>query len=102
MHRYYADHKPPLRAALDSVSAFTEAVNRSLKMGVNRGGHISVLFRTDVFRFLFKDKETICEHGCGLFFELEHFSSEFFPAGWYKVHWVMAVKSSFQCSFIAI
>ena len=54
-------------------------------MGVNRGGRISVPFRTDVFRFLFKDKGTICQHGRGLYFELEHFNTEFFPAGWNKV-----------------
>jgi hypothetical protein len=41
------------------MSAFSAAVNISLKMGVNRGCNISVNFRTDVFEFLFKHKAAI-------------------------------------------
>ena len=82
MHRYFADPQPPVIAILDCVSAFTEAVNKSLKMGVNRGSCINITFRTDVFKFLFKDRGRDCPHGPGKFLELEDFNQDFFPAFW--------------------
>ena len=55
-------------------------------MGVNRGCHISVNFRTDVFNFLFKDKGSEYSHGPGRIFEREDLDMNFFSTDWYRVH----------------
>ena len=75
-----------MRATLDCVSAFLAAINKSLKMGVNRGSQITVNFRTDVFQFLFKDKGREYPHGPGQLFELEDFDKNFFLPDWHRVH----------------
>ena len=85
-HRYYADPQPSVRDILDSTSALTAAISRSLKMGVNRGCHISVNFRTDVFNFLFKYKGSEYSHGPGRIFEREDLDMNFFSTDWYRVH----------------
>jgi len=40
----------------------------------------------DVFQFLFSDKGTTPPTGRGKFYELEEFSSAYFPAGWHIVY----------------
>ena len=52
---YITNPKPSRRNILHSISSFTDAVNRSLKMGVNEGCNITMNFRTDVFRFTTKE-----------------------------------------------
>lgn len=55
-------------------------------MGVNRGYHITINFRTDVFKFLFNNKGSKYQHGPGWVFELEHFDNTFFPINWHRAH----------------
>ena len=86
LNRYFADPSPSVRDILDSTSAFSNAINMSLKMGLNRGCRVTVNFRTDVFRFLFKDKGSDHPHGTGRLYTLDHFDKTYFPTDWYKVH----------------
>ena len=46
----------------EAVSSFENEVVRSLRSGVNRRCSFSVLFRTDVFKFLFGGKGNDCPH----------------------------------------
>ena len=55
-------------------------------MGLNRACRITVNFRTDVFRFLFRDKGTPYEHGPGYLYNLEDFDASYFPHNWHKIH----------------
>jgi len=59
-------------------------INHSLKVGVNRGCHFTVNFRTDVFRFLFKNRGRTSEHGSGHLYELDDFNPVYFPPDWFK------------------
>ena len=78
--------QPSFRDILDSTSVFIAAINRSLKMGVNRECHININFRTDIFQFLFKNKGSNYSHGSGQFISLEDFDTTFFTAHWHRVH----------------
>ena len=62
----------------EAVSDFENEVVRSLKSGVNRRCSFSVLFRTDVFRFLFGGKGDDCPYRLGRFYNLEDFDGAFF------------------------
>lgn len=68
----------------DGVSCLESEVNRSLRLGVNRACSFSVIFRTDVFRFLFDGKGRDCPHKLGRFYDELDFSEEYFPPGWYE------------------
>ena len=84
--RYFADPKPSIRDILDSTSAFCNAINRSLKMGVNKECRLTVNFHSDVFRFLFKDRGSEYPHGKGRLYVLEDFNTTYFPTDWYRVN----------------
>jgi hypothetical protein len=73
--RYFEDPRPSVRAVLDATSSLSAAINKSLKMGVNRGHHLTVNCRTDVFHFCSKR-----------LYELADFDRNFFPKGWHQVH----------------
>lgn len=85
-HRYFANPKPTICDILDSTSSCSAAVNKSLKMGVNRSCQITVVFRTDVFNFLFKDKGTNYTHRLGRLYNMEDFDLDFFPKNWNRAH----------------
>ena len=85
-HRYFYDPQPSKRDILDCVSSFTDAVNKSLRKGVNRGCQFTVNFRTDVFTFLFKNKGSQPERGRGHQYSLDDFDSTYFPPDWNRVH----------------
>ena len=55
-------------------------------MGVNKGCRLTVNFRADVFRFLFKDKGSDYPHGTELIYTLDDFDTAYFPTDWYRVH----------------
>ena len=84
--RSYEDPLPPYRVIADNVSTLVSSIQSSLKLGVNRSCKFSLEFRMDVFRFLFSDKGTTPPTGRGKFYELEEFSSAYFPAGWHIVY----------------
>ena len=60
-------------------------VNKSLKMGVNRGCKFTLNFRTDVFRYLFNGKGISSSHGAGSLYSIEHFETVYFPGGWHRI-----------------
>jgi len=75
-----------MREVLDCISPFTTGINRSLKMGLNKGCQFTVSFRTDVFRFLFSDKGTDYPHEAGRLYSLEDSDVTLFHENWYQVH----------------
>ena len=77
LNMYFTDPSPSVRDILDSTSAFSNAINMSLKMGLNRGCRVTVNFPTDVFRFLFKDKGSDYPHGAGHLYTFDHFDKTF-------------------------
>ena len=70
----------------EAVSALEDGINRSLRSGVNRACIFNVPFRTDVFRFLFKDKGKDCPHRFGHFYDLEDFDRAFFSSDWHTCY----------------
>ncbi len=84
--RSYEDPTPSYRVLADGVSTFISAVQRSLKLGVNRACTFTLELRTDVFRYLFKGKGNKPPTRRGLFYELVDFDSSFFPFDWYVVY----------------
>ena len=85
---YNQDPQPSKRDILDCVSSFTDAVNKSLRKGVNRGCQFMVNFRTDVLTFLFKNKGSQPERSRGHQYSLDDFESTYFPPDWnrYTTH----------------
>ena len=81
--RYYVNPKPSTRNVL---SAFVSGITKSLKMGINKGCRISVLFHTIVLQFLFKNKGSTYEHGTGRLYMLDDFDGQYFPKEWYRVY----------------
>ena len=75
--RYFRDPRPAYRVISEAVSSFISEVAHSLKCGINRVCSFSVLFRTDVFKYLFEGKGRDCPHRFGL-------HNAFFPPDWYK------------------
>ena len=71
---------------MDCVSSFLDAVNKSLKKGVNKACHLTVDFCTDVFAFLFGSKGSPYEHGKGCLYTLDDFDRTYFPQDWQTVH----------------
>ena len=61
-------------------------MQRSLKLGVNLNCTFSVEFRVDVFNFLFKGKGRAPPAGHGLFYELNSFTTTYFPVDWHVVY----------------
>ena len=61
-------------------------MQRSLKLGVNLNCTFSVEFRVDVFNFLFKGKGRAPPAGHGLFYDLNSFSTTYFPVDWHVVY----------------
>lgn len=55
-------------------------------MGVNKGSWFSVNFRTDVFKYLSKDKGSEHPHSTGRLYTLDEFDSAYFPTDWYRLH----------------
>ena len=81
--RYFRDPQPSYR---DAVSNFCSEIERSLRSGVNRACSFCVLFRTDVFEYLFGGKGRDCPHRLGFFYDLDDFAKAFFPNDWYKCY----------------
>ena len=71
---------------MDGVSTLCDAVNGSLRLGVNRGCQFTVDLRTDVFKYLFQNKGSDYEHGTGRLYTYSDFDTTYFPTDWYKVH----------------
>ena len=86
IHRYFINPKPSIRDVLDNSSAVMDAINRSLKMGVNRGCRLSVNVRTDVLKFLFEGKCRQYPHEAGHLYTLEDFDKKYFPTDWHRVY----------------
>ena len=70
----------------EAISNFENEVARSLKSGVNRRCSFSVLFRTDVFKFLFGGKGNDCPHKLGKNYNLEDFDGALFSPEWYRCY----------------
>ena len=70
---------------MDGVSVFCDAVSKSLRAGVNRQCKFTVEMRTDVFKYLFKNKGSDYEHGLGRLYTESDFDRTFFPTDWYRV-----------------
>ena len=66
--------------------SFKIEVVHTLRSGVNRRCSFSVLFRTDIFKFLFGGKGNDCPHRLGRFYNLEDFDGESFSPEWYKCY----------------
>ena len=77
---------PSHRDILDATSHLKATVQKSLKSGINCNNKMEVEFRTDVFKFLFKDKGSKPPRGRGLFYFLEDFDSTYFSDDWYIVY----------------
>ena len=84
--RYFNDPHPEYRVVSEAVSSFKTEIYRSLKSGVNRLCSFNVLFRTDVFQYLFKGKGKDCPHKLDLFYDLEDFNEAFFTSGWHAYY----------------
>ena len=76
--RCYVNPKPSTRNVLDNISAFVSGMTKSLKMGINKGCRISMLFRTDVFQFRLYIRT-------GRLYMLDDFDGQYFPKEWYRV-----------------
>ena len=75
-HRSFTNPKPMMRDILNDTSTFMDAINRSLKMGMNRGCRLTVKFRTDVFKFLFEGKGREYSYGTGRLYKQEDFDEQ--------------------------
>ena len=84
--RTFLNPQPSFRAILDSVGNFREAVERSLKLGVIRNSKFTLLFRTDVFRFLFNGKGRDVRRGHGRNYDKEDFNEPYFPCNWNRCY----------------
>lgn len=73
MIRLYEKPTPSNEVIQDSIGALTLAVDNSLRKGASRDFNISVEFRHDVYRFLFKDKTILF---------CSDFNTRYFKVGW--------------------
>ena len=82
-YRYFYNPRPLQRDILDCVSCFVDALNKSLKKGVNRACHLTVEFHTDISVFC---KGSPYQHGKGRLYTFDDFDSAYFPQDWQTVH----------------
>ena len=61
-------------------------MERSLKLGVIRNSKFTILFRTEVFRFLFNDKGRDVQRGQGRNYDKEDFNETYFPCNWNRCY----------------
>ena len=71
---------------MDSVSALCDAIHSSLRVGINKKCQFTVELRTDIFKYLFKDKGSKYNYGTGRLYTNTDFNETYFPTDWYKVH----------------
>lgn len=77
MHRSYEQPSPSSALVLECTVALRKAVEGSLRRGSIFNSKLTIGFRLDVFRYLFKDKRD-CSR--------DDFPEEFFPLDWDVVY----------------
>ena len=72
-YRSYYAPRPHSDIIQDSVGTFTVELDKSLRRGSCRDFKVHVIFRHDVYRFLFNDKMTLYSND---------FNNKYFKEGW--------------------
>ena len=75
LYRLYDNPQPQEHLIREAAAQFTYSIDRSLRTECIRNTVIRLPFRHDIFRFLFKDKDTDK-------LQLTDFTTEYFPYGW--------------------
>ena len=79
---------------MDGVSNLLSGLNASLKSGATRKCKVSIEFRIDVFRYLFRNSGTKPCFGLGKLYHKDDFFEKFFPSHWdiCMIIWETGVK----------
>ena len=89
-HRDFNNPHPPEHLIRDAVAHFTYSIDSSLRTECIRNTVIRVPFHHDVFKFLFRNKDTDK-------LQLTDFTTDYFPCGWNQ--WCQQYGSSNNLSY---
>jgi len=90
LHRSFNNPLPSEHLIRDAVAHFTFSIDYSLRTDCIRHTVIRIPYCHDIFRFLFKDKDTDK-------LQLTDFTTDYFPCGWNQ--WCQQYSSSNDVSY---